>query len=70
MEDTFPEEVNIVVVEGIKDVSLGNLVNEIESSYPSEIKNFKMIESKSTMIVGNSAHKIVFTGKILNIKEK
>ena len=66
MEDTFPEEVNIVVVEGIKDVSLGNLVNEIESSYPSEIKNFKMIESKSTMIVGNSAHKIVFTGKILN----
>ena len=38
----------------------------MEKSYPSLVRDFKMVESQPTTISGIAAHKIVFSGKIPN----
>jgi len=66
LEDTNPEEVNIIVLEGVEVASLEELVDLMEKEYPSLVRDFKLVESQPTTISGIAAHIIIFSGKIPN----
>lgn len=66
-EDTFPEEVNIVVTSGATGYTMEKLVDEIEQGYPRhpDLKNFKLLESKPIELKGIPAQEMVFTARIV-----
>jgi tetratricopeptide (TPR) repeat protein len=66
IEDTFPEEVNFVVVENEEEQSLDEIVEDLSEFYSNFIRNFNMIESHKTTLNGIDAHKFVYDGKIVN----